>query len=55
MQQRGKGNFGVEVDHPKFGLITQWFKAEKVRNEYFGNLGRDPAYRDRKFKKVQKD
>ncbi len=54
MDHRGKGKFGVEVDHPKFGWLTQWYEKESHRNEYYMNLCRDPKFRDRKFDKVER-
>lgn len=54
MNHRGKGNFGVRVNHPKFGLTTQWFEKENSRNEYYGNLCRDPKFRNCEFSKVEK-
>lgn len=54
MKHRGTGNFGVAFNHPKEGKMVQWFKTELLRNEYYGNLCRNPDYRNAKQKKVKR-
>lgn len=54
MKHRGAGSFGVELNHPREGMIRQWFKSEVLRNEYYGNLCRNPEYREARPKKVEK-
>lgn len=54
MKHRGSGDFGVQLKHPKEGKLTQWFKTEVLRNEYYMNVCRNPDYRDAKPEKVSK-
>ena len=54
MKHRGSGKFGVAFKHPSEGKMIQWFDSENLRNEFYGNLCRDPAYRGAKQKKVKR-